>query len=346
MRPLSTTLLFLAALSSTYAGFTEPGQPCTQANNRLQIGTYQFWSECVTTNFCSDKGICEPRKCRRDDFPFGYAQDSDSIPDKCDRGQFCPDEGSECQALLPVGSPCQMNRDDQCEAPPNFKELADTSGRGLNVNGSVCLQNVCMWANATLNNPCVVDNNAFIAYEVDDEFIHIVSRGNCVAGLYCDAAQKVCLNEKALGESCTADKECQSWNCLDSGVCGTPAAEPQHFGIWVYIVVALGIFGGMLGTLIGLFAFHRKRRDADREKRLQYWKEQNAFHQNLKNVREAARVSVLSMNDRSNRSTLYSREDAPMIQPTAQKASGLRNFMARDDGSDIDERKPHEGNRF
>lgn len=30
----------------------------------------------------------------------------------------------------------------------------------------------------------------------------------------------------------------------------------------------------MLGTLIGLFAFHRKRRDADREKRLQYWKEQ------------------------------------------------------------------------
>lgn len=111
MRPLSTTLLFLAALSSTYAGFTEPGQPCTQANNRLQIGTYQFWSECVTTNFCSDKGICEPRKCRRDDFPFGYAQDSDSIPDKCDRGQFCPDEGSECQALLPVGSPCQMNRD-------------------------------------------------------------------------------------------------------------------------------------------------------------------------------------------------------------------------------------------
>lgn len=33
---------------------------------------------------------------------------------------------------------------DQCEPPPNFAELADTTGRGLNVNGSVCLNNVCM----------------------------------------------------------------------------------------------------------------------------------------------------------------------------------------------------------
>ena len=35
---------------------------------------------------------------------------------------------------------------DQCEPPPNFQELSDTSGRGLNYNGSVCLNNVCMYA--------------------------------------------------------------------------------------------------------------------------------------------------------------------------------------------------------
>jgi len=34
---------------------------------------------------------------------------------------------------------------DQCEAPTNFQDLADTSGRGLNVNGSVCLNNQCMY---------------------------------------------------------------------------------------------------------------------------------------------------------------------------------------------------------
>lgn len=63
------------------------------------------------------------------------------------------------------------------------------------------------WANATLQNPCVVENTAYIAYEVGDEFNDIVSRDNCALGLYCDASQLICLNEKAVGESCTADKE-------------------------------------------------------------------------------------------------------------------------------------------
>lgn len=30
----------------------------------------------------------------------------------------------------------------------------------------------------------------------------------------------------------------------------------------------------MFGTLFGLFFFHRKQRDQEREKRLQYWREQ------------------------------------------------------------------------
>ena len=31
---------------------------------------------------------------------------------------------------------------------------------------------------------------------------------------------------------------------------------------------------GMFGTLIGLFILHRRQRDEDREKRVQYWREQ------------------------------------------------------------------------
>lgn len=30
----------------------------------------------------------------------------------------------------------------------------------------------------------------------------------------------------------------------------------------------------MFGTLVGLFFWHSKQRDADREKRVQYWREQ------------------------------------------------------------------------
>ena len=85
---------------------------------------------------------------------------------------------------------------DQCEAPPDWRTLRDTSGRGLNVNGSVCLNYTCMcvlltfvsdkmlttkcmgrWANVTVGQACVVENTAYIAYGVDNkEFIDVVSR--------------------------------------------------------------------------------------------------------------------------------------------------------------------------
>ena len=42
-------------------------------------------------------------------------------------------------------------RKDECEAPPNFKELADKTGFGLNVNGSVCLHNVCTYVSLSLS---------------------------------------------------------------------------------------------------------------------------------------------------------------------------------------------------
>jgi len=201
-----------------------------------------------------------------------------------------------------------------------------------------------MWANATLGNACVVENTAYTAYGAAGEFLNIVSRGNCRLGLYCDSQRTVCMQNKLLGVACTADKECDSWNCLSSGVCGISEAVPRHFSIWVYIVVALGIFGGMFGTLFGLFFTHRKQRDQEREKRLQYWREQNAFHRNLLQMRETARASILSLpgNGNSVRSTVYSRdgafsEDAPILQNAAPKASGLRHYLSDDVSSEYDE---------
>lgn len=63
-------------------------------------------------------------------------------------------------------------------------------------------------------------------------------------------------------------------NCLASLKCGEEIDAVVHVGVWVYVVVGLGIFGGMFGTLIALFFFHGKQRDREREKRLQYWREQ------------------------------------------------------------------------
>lgn len=75
-------------------------------------------------------------------------------------------------------------------------------------------------------------------------------------------------------------------------MCGVSLDTPHNFGVWAYVLVALGIFGGdivsisradtsadsgtagIFGTLFGLFYLHRSQRDQEREKRLQYWREQ------------------------------------------------------------------------
>jgi hypothetical protein len=104
------TFIVFAAHRATYAGSANNGGNCSTADNKLQVGSFQFWSDCNSVTFCTDQGICKPKGCRKDEFPFGYAQNAD-LPPKCPSGQFCPDEGSACQHVLPVGSPCQLNRD-------------------------------------------------------------------------------------------------------------------------------------------------------------------------------------------------------------------------------------------
>lgn len=89
---------------------------------------------------------------------------------------------------------------------------------------------------------------------------------------------------------------------------------------------------------------HRGHRNAEREKRMQYWREQNAFRQNIIQMQESARHSLMSLSgggQGSPRSTLYSREGAhsedsqlPMLNPTS-KSSALRNHFS-DDGFDAD----------
>lgn len=176
MLSFSLVLLLLSSIfPSIYSSKVTSGGACLQTDSHLQIGTYQFTDDCDLTSYCASNNTCVPKGCRRDQFPFGYSQDG-YIPPLCPKGQFCPDEEDACQDLLAVGSLCQLNRDDQCEAPPNYNELQPIRP-GQNFNGSVCLNFQCMWQNATLGSQCVVENTAYIAYgDNDQEFIDIVSR--------------------------------------------------------------------------------------------------------------------------------------------------------------------------
>ncbi|KAA1472958.1 hypothetical protein DENSPDRAFT_839361 [Dentipellis sp. KUC8613] len=335
---LPSTFLFLLSLPLAWA---TPTDTCNPARNGLTSGTLQYRSDCNATTWCNN-GVCEPKGCRKDEFPLGWPKNI-TLVDKCKPGSYCPDEGSSCQPLIPVGSPCQFDRDDECQAPDNFQDLRDTSGRGLNVNGSICLNFVCQWANMTVGQQCEIENTGYVAYAPGgNEFGFVVSRDNCKIGNYCDSQQRVCIQQKDVGASCGADKECSTYNCLPDNTCGTAVEDPRDVKTWVYIVVGVGIFGGMFATLVIFFFLHGRARDVEREKRLQYWREQNAFRQNIMQMRETARASIFTATN-SQRNTMYSRDGAasedshaPMLQNAAAhaatKGSGLRYYVS-DDGT-------------
>lgn len=109
---LEFTLFLLYYSSAAYAGSAGVNVTCDLGNNRLQAGTYQFYSDCNSQTYCEpSNSTCQPKRCRRDDFPFGYPQGSGNVPDKCDRGFFCPDEADKCQPWQKSDQPCQLNRD-------------------------------------------------------------------------------------------------------------------------------------------------------------------------------------------------------------------------------------------
>jgi hypothetical protein len=201
---------------------------------------------------------------------------------------------------------------------------------------------------------------------------------NCKVGLYCDTNSTICIQQRAIGARCTADKECVSYNCLPNQTCGVDPSNPRHFPVWVYIIIGFGIFGGehrclasyifahndisfsqgMIATLVFLFIVHGRQREDEREKRLQYWREQvkiwlfeartrtyyftclqNAFRQNIMQMHETARNSLFTApGSVSRRSALFgtttTTEDGntPMLDHAvpASKSSGLRHYVSED----------------
>ncbi|KAH9994931.1 hypothetical protein BJV74DRAFT_770047 [Russula compacta] len=339
---LSPTLLFLLSLPLLVFSITNSSKTdtntCNPAHNGLASGSLQFTSDCNATTWC-DNGVCRNRGCRRDEFPLGYDNGGGSgngksiaPPPKCSVDEFCPDEGSQCVSKISVGQPCQFDRDDSCQAPDDFEELRDTTGLGRNVNGSVCLNFVCQFANVTAGSQCEIENTGYVGYSSNGSFVYVVSRDNCKIGLYCDTNSTTCVQQKALGASCSADKECNSYNCLPTRICGVSPSNPRHFPMWVYITIGAGIFGGMIATLIFLFCVHRRQRDDEREKRLQYWREQNTFRQNILQMHETAQASLFLSRASSRRSFGATTEDshAPILNYTDPPPSGQRQSIGED----------------
>ncbi|KAH9914961.1 uncharacterized protein B0H18DRAFT_940343 [Fomitopsis serialis] len=259
----------------TLAGDVEEGGACSTSNSRLDPSSHTFLSDCSDTAFCSvssnstsatvnstssttaTNGTCQPRRCRRDEFPFGYGEDQ-PLPPLCSGGSFCPDDGSGCETLVGLGQACQMNRDDQCAPPPKWQSLASN----WNVNGSICLKSTCMYANVSLGHTCLLDDVTYIVDGPDgQQYSNTITRDNCQSPrLYCDRNSTQCVLTKSLGEECDTDRECQSHNCGTSGTCIDPPEMPLHVATWQYGVVALSVLLAMSATIIMLVLLHKRLR--------------------------------------------------------------------------------------
>ena len=175
---LSSTSSSLPFPLPTDAPLTASGKPisCSLKNTKLNPSTHKLISDCAPQTFClsppnspsNATGICVRRRCRRDNYPFGYArfggvtngleevprvmvkgkltivQDDDplmqaKLPPKCPSDSFCPDNGSGCRSKLGASGTCELGRDEQCQDPP----FDDAMPEGSLIR-AVCLKFKCM----------------------------------------------------------------------------------------------------------------------------------------------------------------------------------------------------------
>ncbi|KAI0783920.1 hypothetical protein BC629DRAFT_1289220 [Irpex lacteus] len=278
MTRASCLAFWLASLSPLVAcGNVAPGGKCSLDSNRLDPATHKFMTDCDDKTFCaSSNSTCQPKGCRRDEFPFGYGA-GDALPPLCDRAAFCPDDGSACKDLVGSGQACEMNRDEQC-APmvPRDGNIDDFSVI------AICLFSTCMYANATIGQPCVLDHTKYIDVGPDgQQFNNDIIRHNCYAPqLYCDPTALQCFRSKPIGQECSLDIECRSQNCED-GTCQEAIGTPRHVQLWQYVVSIVVVAVSMAATVISLVIVHKRLRLENQRQLREYYHEQISLRRSM-----------------------------------------------------------------
>ncbi|KZT00938.1 uncharacterized protein LAESUDRAFT_816206 [Laetiporus sulphureus 93-53] len=332
---LAPIILILTCLPlHVSSGNVPEGGACSPSNTHLDPSSHKLLSDCSETTFCSSSssqanittsssttstsstGTCQPRLCRRDEFPFWYYHADESgpsnasaplltLPPLCPVGRFCPDEGSGCRPLVAPGQPCEMNRDDQCAPPPGSERIALSSER--NVNGSICLREICMYANATLGQACIIDNNTYVDEGPDGrQYINSIARDNCRTTppqpLYCDGASLQCVPSKPLGAACDADRECESYKCGSSGTCVPSPSMPLRIAPWKYAITAVCVLACMTATLAALVFVHKRLR-------LQRYREIREYYDEQMSLRRSMAALHAAVAERHRYSDAYADED-------------------------------------
>ncbi|KAH7341523.1 hypothetical protein B0J17DRAFT_646917 [Rhizoctonia solani] len=300
----SPLVLLLLLGSSAYAQDSSKrhkGEPCDPTRNRLNAETRKFSSDCDAMTFCSAEGVCQPKGCRRDEFPFGYNPDV-TLPPMCPKDQFCPDEEDRCLPFMQPGSTCQLNRDDQCQPPSDRPELEDGY---LTNRGAICFKYACQYANITLGQACEVENTVYVGYaNGGQQFYNIISRDRCAPKFWCNAQSGVCEPKAPLGVACSAHKQCESYTCNTDNICAEPPGTPLRIQLWQYVVTGAGIIFLMAGMSIALFMAHKRSRAKKLGEIRAYFREQTSYRNSIIFMHTTAKSRLSMYSPSSHRDSL------------------------------------------
>ncbi|KAJ3933425.1 MAG: hypothetical protein NXY57DRAFT_998863 [Lentinula lateritia] len=284
-------LVLLLMIRYCHARSTGIGGVCSTSRDHLDSNTRKFVSDCSDLAYCSgsENGTCLARTCRRDEFPFGYST-SDALPPLCLTGSFCPDEGNGCRTQVNPGGACQMNRDEQCARAVNWQDFSSPE----NFYGSICLHSICMYANATIGTPCIIDNTTYTDVGLNGQlYTTVVIRDNCHSpNLYCGQDSLLCEQSKSLGLPCQIDQECEERNCV-AGICVVPPETPLRVAPWQYAVTAMCILGAMVATCLMLTLLHKRHRLLRYRELREYYMEQLRLRRSMIELHSAAATTTI-----------------------------------------------------
>jgi len=201
-------------------------------------------------------------------------QKNSKVPQRCSSTQFCPDDGSACQDLLPPGSTCSPQRDDECA--PNTP-----------VNGGICMNSTCYVKAALLGGACGVDFQQY-NYAYQDLVIiqQNIYRDNCSVGLTCDLVTNTCKPGGVLGSTCTQDRDCASGSCSSgpqnpTGACIQPPDTYNKLNLWQWVAIGGGVLVFVLLTLVLLYSLHRIQRKREQARIAAFFGVQDDFKRGI-----------------------------------------------------------------
>ncbi|CAE6387115.1 unnamed protein product [Rhizoctonia solani] len=262
----------------------------------------------------------------QDEFPFGYDRDF-TLPPMCPRDQFCPDEEDMCLPVMLPGSACQLNRDDQCQPPPDRPELDDGF---LTNRGAMCFKYTCQYANITLGQSCEVENTVYVGYAGGgQEFYNIISRDRCAPKLWCNAQSGVCEPKAPLGAACSAHKQCETYTCNTKNVCAQPPGTPVRIQLWQYVVTGAGIICLMIGMSIALFMSHKRSRAKKLGEIRSYFKEQTSYRNSIISMHTTAKARLSTNSASTYRDSLCQFGGAVRESYEDDKDSDRRGLLTR-----------------